>query len=149
MEDRVQVLVNSFDASELSKVAAAWEIAEAIDGNLPSLLVEAFPKIRKWQGRASILRYIGKFSRESGPVFNLGLTAIQDKAYDVRHYACALLAFSLRPEALTALKALLQHPDGRTVQDARAAMDAIQNKNHHFFKDRDHSGRIKWEYGSV
>ncbi|HXJ89708.1 MAG TPA: hypothetical protein VMS18_23035 [Candidatus Binatia bacterium] len=117
--------------------------------NLLSLLAEAFPRVRKWEGRASIMRYVGRFSRESEIAFRMGAIAVQDRAYDVRHYGCALLAYSLRADALPALTALLKHADRRTVEDARAAIDAIRNKNHNFFKDRDHSGKILWSYASV
>jgi hypothetical protein len=40
---------------------------------------------------------------------------------------------------------LLGHSDAKTVEDAKAAIDAIQNGNHHNFVDRGHSGRIFWE----
>jgi hypothetical protein len=33
--------------------------------DLLALLAEAFPQVRKSEGRASILRYVGRFSRES------------------------------------------------------------------------------------
>jgi len=79
----------------------------------------------------------------------MGVAATQDRSYAVRHYGCALLAYSLRKEALPTLSALLKHSDHRSVEDARAAMDAIKHKNHHFFKDRDHSGKILWEYASI
>jgi hypothetical protein len=41
------------------------------------------------------------------------------------------------------------HADRRTVEDARAAIDAIKSENHNFFKDRDHSGKILWSNASV
>jgi hypothetical protein len=44
---------------------------------------------------------------------------------------------------------LLKHADRRTVEDANAAIDAIKSKNHYFFKDRDHSGKVRWDYASV
>jgi hypothetical protein len=73
----------------------------------------------------------------------------QDRSYAVRHYGCALLAYSLRTEALPTLSILLKHSDQRTVADARAAMDAIKRKNHYLFMDRDHSGKIRWDYASI
>jgi hypothetical protein len=57
-----------------------------------------------------------------------------------------LPAYSLRADALPILLSLLKHADRRTVEDARAAIDAIKSKNHNFFKDRDHSGKILWSY---
>jgi hypothetical protein len=117
--------------------------------DLLALLAEAFPQVRKAEGRASILRYVGRFSRESEFAFTMGISAVRDRAYAVRHYGCAILAYSFRADALPTLSSLLKHPDRRTVDDARAAIDAIKNKNHHFFHDRDHSGRVRWEYASV
>ena len=118
-------------------------------GDLLPLLAEAFPQIRKSAGRASIMRYVGKFSRENEAVFGMGIVAAQDRSYAVRHYGCALLAYSLRNEALPTLSILLKHSDQRTVADARAAMDAIKRKNHYLFMDRDHSGKIRWDYASI
>jgi hypothetical protein len=95
------------------------------------------------------MRYVGKFSRENDTAFRMGLAAAHDRAYDVRYYGCALLAYSLRADALPTLAALLKHADRRTVEDARAAIDPIESKNHNYFKDRDHSGKILWSYASV
>ena len=120
-----------------------------MDGDLLPPFAIAFPRIRKAEGRASIMRYVGKFSRTSDEVFEMGRTAVQDRSYAVRHYACALLAYSLRRDALLILKPLLKHSDARTVEDAKAAIDAIKSKNHNYFKDRDHSGKVLWEYASI
>jgi hypothetical protein len=79
----------------------------------------------------------------------MGIVAVQDRAYAVRHYGCALLAYSLRNEALPTLSVLLKHSDHRTVADARAAIDAIKSKNHYFFMDRDHTGKVRWDYASI
>jgi hypothetical protein len=147
--DRVNALIEAFSVTRRPEIDAAWEITHSMGDDLLALLAEAFPKIRKSEGRASVMRYVGKFSRENNAVFGMGILAVQDRSYAVRHYGCALLAYSLRSEALTTLSALLKHRDHRTVADARAAMDAIRSKNHHFFRDRDHSGKIRWEYASI
>jgi hypothetical protein len=78
----------------------------------------------------------------------MGTVAVRDRAYAVRHYGCALLAYSLRTDALPVLISLLKHADRRTVEDAKAAIDAIKSKNYNLFKDRDHSGKILWSYAS-
>jgi hypothetical protein len=70
-------------------------------------------------------------------VFGMGIVAVRDRSYAVRHYGCALLAYSLRNEALPTLSVLLNHSDRRTVADTRAAMGEIRRKNHYFFMDRD------------
>ena len=150
MQDpRVEKLIRVFSVSLRPEIDAAWLVAEPMGDDLLSLLAEAFPRIRKWEGRASIMRYVGKFSRENDTAFRMGIAAAQDRAYDVRYYGCALLAYSLRADALPTLAALLKHADRRTVEDARAAIDAIKSKNHNYFKDRDHSGKILWSYASV
>jgi glycerol-3-phosphate dehydrogenase len=147
--DRVKTLVEAFSVSRRPEIDAAWELAHSMGDELLALLAEAFPQIRKSAGRASVMRYVGKFSRENNAVFGMGIVAAQDRSYAVRHYGCALLAYSLRSEALTTLSTLLKHRDQRTVADARAAIDAIKSKNHHFFHDRGHSGKIRWEYASI
>jgi hypothetical protein len=95
------------------------------------------------------MRYVGRFSRESEVAFRMGTVAVRDRAYAVRHYGCALLAYSLRADSLPILISLLKHTDRRTVKDAKAAIDAIKSKNYNFVKDRDHSGKIHWSHASV
>jgi hypothetical protein len=53
-----------------------------------------------------------------------------------------LLAYSLRYEAISHLEELLSSREARTIADAHAAIDAIDQQNHHFFIDRNHSGRV-------
>jgi hypothetical protein len=148
-DERIETLVKAFSTSRRSEIDAAWVIADSMGDDLLTLFAEAFPRIRKSEGRASIMRYVGRFSREREVAFRMGTVAVQDRAYAVRHYGCALLAYSLRADALQILISLLKHADRRTVEDARAAIDAIKSKNHNFFKDRDHSGKILWSYASV
>jgi hypothetical protein len=147
--EHVTTLVQAFSTSRRSEIDAAWTVAQSMGDDLLALLVEAFPRVRKSEGRASILRYVGRFSRESEVAFRMGIAAANDRSCAVRHYGCAILAYSLRADALPTLSSLLKHADRRTAEDARAAIDAITNKNHHLFIDRDHSGRVRWEYGSV
>ena len=148
-DERIETLVKAFSTSRRPEIDAAWVVADSMRNDLLTLFAEAFPRIRKSEGRASIMRYVGRFSRESEVAFQMGTVAVRDRAYAVRHYGCALLAYSLRADALPILLSLLKHADRRTVEDARAAIDAIESKNHNFFKDRDHSGKILWSYASV
>lgn len=86
-----------------------------------------------------------RYGRTSEVAFQLGLAGLCDRATIVRYRACGVLAYSLRRDALPHLEALLGHPDHKTVEDARAAIDAIKRKNHHYFVDRDHTDQIFWE----
>ena len=53
-----------------------------------------------------------------------------------------LLAYSLNDDALPTLKALFAHKDTKTAEYAKAAVDAIVHRNHNYFVDRDHSGKV-------
>ena len=108
-------------------------------------LAEAYPKFRKWQGRVALVFHSIRYARSSDTAFQLGLSALQDRATLVRCRACALLAYSLRRDAIPHLEELLSYQDDKTVAKARAAIDAIKHQNHHFFLDRNHSGRVFWE----
>jgi hypothetical protein len=107
-------------------------------------LREAYPTFTRWQGRVSLVYHSIRYGRVSEDAFQLGLEALEDRATLVRYRACALLAYSLRKDALFRLKPLLKHHDSKTAADAKAAMRAIEKQNHHLFQDRDNSGRVKW-----
>jgi len=145
-DERVTTLIQAFSKARRSEIDAAWTVAEPMGDDLLALLAEAFPQVSRSEGRASILRYVGRFSRESEIAFRMGITAVQDRSCAVRYDGIAILAYSLRADALPTLCSLLKHTDPRTADDARAAADAIKSRNHHFFRDRDHSGRVRWEY---
>jgi hypothetical protein len=85
-----------------------------------------------------------RYARTSEAAFQLGVAGLRDKATLVRYRACGLLAYSLREDALPHLEELLHHPDSKSVADAKAAIDAIRQKNHHYFIDRTHSGKSFW-----
>jgi hypothetical protein len=65
----------------------------------------------------------------------------------VRKRACSILAYSLRQDAVPHLEHLLCHRDQKTRDDAAAAIDAIKHRNHHYWVDRDQSGRVFWKVG--
>jgi hypothetical protein len=132
-------------AGALPEADAAWEKLATMGSDVVPFLAEAFPKARKWQGRVSLVFHCVRHARTSSVAFDLGLLALQDKSYMVRYRACGLLAYSLQKRAIPDLRRLLRHSDHRTVEDATAAIDAIENQNHHFFVDRSHTGRSFWE----
>ncbi len=109
---------------------------------LPAM-VECYPRLTKWQGRNAIVYTAIKYARRSKPSKRLGFMGLKDKSKRVRYHACALAAFSIDPDFLPDLEALLLSPDPDTVADARAAMNAIQNQNHHLFIDRRGVG-VRW-----
>lgn len=116
-----------------------WPDMKPLDVQVVPYLLEAYPNFRRWQGRVCLVHHAARFSRRSEESFRLGLAAASDRSKRVRYSACLLLAYSLRREALDVLRPLLDYSDTETVENARAAINAIENQNHHLFKDR--SGR--------
>jgi len=144
-EHRIRELLQQFDTTRFTEIEAAWEELRELGGAVVPFLREAYPDVRRWQGRAALVYYSIPFARISREAFQLGLAALSDRATVVRYRACMLLAYSLNSEAIPALEQLLSHADPKTVADARAALDAIRHQNHHYFVDRDHTRRMRWE----
>lgn len=143
-EAYIRALVARLDTANPSDEAAAWSELKALGEGAVPYLAEHFPRARRWQQRVSLVFHSIRFARVSEAALQLGLAALDDRATLVRYRACGLLAYAQRREAVPALEKLLAHADGRTVEDARAAIDALNRKNHHYFVDRTHSGRAFW-----
>lgn len=123
----------------------AWIELKPLGVAVVPLLAKAYSETKRREGRIGCVFHSIKFARVSEASFQLGLTALKDRATLVRYRACALLAYSLRTDAIPFLKPLLNHVDPATSADARAAIDSITNQNHHYFIDRRHSGKSFWE----
>ena len=111
--------------------------------NFGKLLFEEYLKSRSWRIRAVCVYHCIGRPRTDDHSYRIGLEGIKDKSRVVRYRACMLLAVAQRDEALPHLRKLLLHSDEASVADARAAIDAIENRNKNFFVDRDHSGMIE------
>jgi hypothetical protein len=141
----IRELVSRLDTASTQQAEAAWQQLRDLGVAVVPFLAEAYAAFRKWQGRVSLVFHSIRHARVSDDAFRLGVAALADKATLVRYRACGLLAYSLRQEAIPHLEPLLQHADARTVADAKAAIDAITCRNHHYFIDRDHTGRSFWQ----
>jgi len=138
-------LVASFNSKDPSIRDAVWQqLGELSERPLP-LLEQLFHTAKLKDVRRDIAFHAIRHARTNESAFRIGLAAITDKSTIVRYRGCCVLAYSLRHDALPALQPLLRHPDAKTVDDAKAAIDAIESRNHHFFVDRQHSGRLLWE----
>ena len=145
MDDaRIRALVAQLDIANPAEENAAWNELKSLGDSVVPHLADQYPRARRWQQRVALVFHSIRFARQSNAAFQLGLNALDDRSYMVRYRACGLLAYSLRREALPALQKLLAHSDTRTVEDARAAMEAVTRNNHHYFVDRTHSGRSFW-----
>lgn len=137
--DDTQSMLDCLDGSgsevERSAVAVLRQRSD-----LPKLLLGKYKLSRRWGERAACVYYSLPYARESSFALELGVAALGDKSKGVRYRATMLLAFAQNPEALGPLRTLIDK--GLSVEDARAAMDAIESRNHHYFVDREHSGKM-------
>jgi len=144
-EGKVRALVAAMDTANSAQAENAWSQLRDLGESVVPFLAEAYPRFRKAQGLVALVFHAIRHARTSEAAFQLGLSALQDRATLVRYRACGLLAYSLRQDAIPHLEGLLNHADDKTIADARAAIDAIRNQNHHYFVDRNHSGRSFWQ----
>jgi hypothetical protein len=144
-ESLIRQTVKRLDTANTLEMEAAWELLRPLGDSVVPFLIEFYPHARKAQGRVALVFHLIRYARVSEDAFNLGITALDDKATLVRYRACGLCAYSLRKDALPHLEKLRNHVDIRTAEDARAAIDAIRKQNHHYFVDRNHSDSSFWE----
>jgi hypothetical protein len=144
-KQKIITLVSQLDTIDWHKQESVWSDLRSLNSLVVPYLLEAYTSTKKWQGRVALIYHSIPFARTSDAAFQLGLLGCNDKASLVRYRACSLLAYSLRKEALPTLNKLLRHTDSKTVEAAAAAIDAIRFCNHHYFIDRNHSGKILWQ----
>jgi hypothetical protein len=125
-----------------AELSAAVELRE-LGLEFPRLLLKKFRSAKAWQQRASCVFHATKYARESDDALTLGREAVRDKSKVVRYRGSLLLAYSLRKDVLPDLEGALRTWSGRPgEEDIRAAIDAIENQNHNYFIDRDHTGSM-------
>ena len=144
-EERIQELLSQLEAASSLDREKAWIELKPLGESVVPYLAKAYARMKKREGRIECVFHSLRFARTSESSFQLGIAALKDRATLVRYRACGLLAYSLRSDAIPYLNQLLDHDDAPTVADARAAIDAIKNQNHHYFVDRGHSGSSFWE----
>ena len=123
--------------------AARKELAALNLGSvLPTYLLPKFRREKHRTAREECLRLSLRCARDSEDAFLMALEGLKDRSWVVVHMACVLLAFSLRKDALPALRDLER--SGRSDKHrerARRAIDAIENQNHNYFIDTEHTGK--------
>jgi hypothetical protein len=103
-------------------------------------LLEKYKRSGKLGQRASCVYHATKYAKANAAAYQLGLEALRDKSTVVRYRACLLLAVAQRREAIPSLRALVTSNLSR--DDALAAIYALEHRNHHYFVDREHSGKV-------
>ena len=141
--ERARELVQLLDGSGSDAEWKAVEQLRVLGQRLPSLLLERFRSARRWQARSSCVYHSFRYATESEDALKLGLEAIRDRANLVRYRGAMLLAYSQRMDALPEMERALREIDrGKSADDIAAAIDAIRNRNHNWFVDRNHSGKV-------
>jgi HEAT repeat protein len=141
--DELVAALDLEDQKAIKKARASFSRGRGMKRLAPQL-VRAFPRLTKSAARVMVMFWLCKLSRQIPEVVDLAVTALSDEEYFVRRHACAALAYSLRRDALPALRKLRTHPDRQTREDAAAAIDAITQQNQDYWYDRDHDGNIHW-----
>ena len=145
MQDHeIRDLVNAFHTKDDAAREALWLRLREHGARVMPFLAELFPNAKWFQVRRDIAFHAIRFACESAASLSIGRMAVGDKSGVVRYRGCCVLAYSLRPDVLPVLEEHLGHADPQTVEHVRAAIDAIESGNHHYFVDRDHSGRSFW-----
>lgn len=141
-----EILENLLDilGGNLDKEYEAIQELKKLDIPLPSILLKKYLVSKKWQTRCSCVYFSIPYAREVDDAVQLGIEALFDRSKVVRYRACMLLACSLNKNALAVLRELeLKANDKETIENAKAAIDAIEHQNTNWFVDRSHSGKIR------
>jgi hypothetical protein len=140
---RIEALVRDLDTRSAEEHDRAWQYLKTLGADVVPFFVEFFPDARTLDGRVGLLLHALPYARESDAAVRLGIIALRDPSRTVRHHACGLLAYAQHAAAIPSLRELLAHREPRTRADARAALDAIAERNHHIYIDRERLG-IWW-----
>jgi hypothetical protein len=135
IDHQIMELVKRLDTSKTLEQDEIWLEIKKREIDIPYYFLNAYPLFKKWQGRLHLVFSCIKYGRINENAFQLGILALDDKASLVRYRAAALLAYSLREDAIPYLRKNLRHKDVQTTKDSERAIKAIQQKNHHLFME--------------
>lgn len=111
----------------------------------PHALVDWYEQAHRAEDRHSCVYEALFHARDSAVARELGLTALNDRAYSVRWRAHQLLAYSLDRSVLPKLKDALTSEARPELRDSlKAAITAIEAQNHNLYKDRQGRGNVRW-----
>lgn len=142
--EKINQLLGNLDGTGSDKEFRSIKELSALGGDdLPQFLLEKYRASKKMGPRSSCVYHSIRYARSSRAAVELGVEALWDKSKAVRYRACMLLAYSLNSDVIEHLKKIETSSSCQeTVSNARAAIDAIINKNSNYFVDREHSGNI-------
>jgi len=114
---------------------------------VPQYLYKCFLISKKAKIRAQCIFYQFSFAQDGNKyALATGIRGLDDRAKIVRYNACKLLAYAQDKSTLVHLKnAKSSEKNSDIVSHIMASIDAIEEGNHNWFVDRDHSGLITME----
>lgn len=147
----VNEIVSKLDRRKYSEAGGNQILLQQEFGliNLVEPYIKAFPLIKSSAGRIEIMYWLCRFSKVNPEVIKLAEFALNDRSKMVRHHACGALAFANNKESVVHLRRLLDNENVETREDAKAAIMAITEDNHHLFADRRRTGKVYWEPGKI
>ena len=143
----IRAMVSKYEHLSSFGTEPYFQEIKSLGASVIPFFVEAFPNSKQWRQRASFLYRATNYARTSEKAVELGLMALSDRSKEVRYRAYLLLACSLKTSVLPYLDTALQSASVEDSDHIKAAIDAIQSQNHHYFVDREHSGFIKLNFG--
>jgi HEAT repeat protein len=144
---RVTTLSEALDAAAQGNKSGVRFLLSHGAAAVPAVVAH-YAHTRRAAGRAAELFFLIRFARSDDAVFSLGLSALNDRVRDVQERALALIAHSLREDALPVLERFRQSP---TL--TKAAISAIRTRHikpftdvagHLWYFDRREMGRAPW-----
>lgn len=141
-ESEIRIMVGEYEAKSSYGTEPYYKEIKSLGESVLPFFIEAYPKAKRWKQRASYLYRAISYARDSALSVELALMALQDRSKEVRYRACMLLACSQNVNALSNLNLVLKSVSKESAADIMATIDAIESKNHNYFVDRNHSGKV-------
>jgi hypothetical protein len=144
--NNVAATIEHLDGTGSVRERAAISILRQFYGtDLPTHLFDLYKRSKRKGVRAACLYYCFRDAKNSSPAQDMALAALCDKSKQVRYRACQLLAYSLNKSLMPRLESHRNTIAANSLDDLDAALDAIAHQNQHYFRDREHSGKIFME----
>lgn len=110
-------------------------------------LLEKYRNSRKADDRYDCLVLAADYVKTDKDALQIGIEGLTDRAKQGRYLACQLLAWSLDRSVLPTLyEAANNCKDQETLDNIKAAIDAIEHQNSNYYVDRKHTGKITLKY---
>jgi len=85
----------------------------------------AYPLIRKWQGRKTLVYQLSRFTRKHDKAYQTAIRALEDRSTVVIQDACVAIGASMRPDGVHHLQRMLHHGNSDVQLVARHALEEL------------------------